>query len=719
MQVFISTSNPNTFKLNGLTYPKNFMIIKQGDTNIAVHNAYDTKFQLLGSTHYSEVQVNGVVHSSQANLMAALSILLFAKEFNYISQSNQATRLISVGNITVDGNYVTIDNAEWLINGISYETTDNTVLTVPFASTGLNRIDIIIADSLNQIIRIAGDETSGIAVAPVVPIDTVYITQISVNDNGIGEPEEPISGEYYITKAQEGVRYHSHSGVVNNIILGKETHNLLTGSITEIRGYNFALENLELYVGKRYLLVNNLGSDIIIRNDHPSGAFKFYLNNSQDLILKATQTVEFWFTNFGEFRQIDTIPTLQVVTDNNNVTTTLIEGNAGFKSSSAIDSFEFGTQYGSSSKQIAVDIQGNGVEFQTGETYSFSANLDDGFILNHQHLSANQYSNFEASTNKGFFSNKSANKVSSLTIQNGVASLNAEDHILLTATSGITLNTNNSYGATLDLDALTSGRTVAFPDKSGTIAFTSDITGSTGSSELEKISEGGNTGWALLGRTAANYGNIGSNAIDLSITTFANSTYGATGTYAFAAGHNNTASGEGSVAMCNGTKAANYGAFAAGTITTANGYVSSVFGEYNTANSYAETVIGHYATNITGTTNSIVANEPVFRIGVGADNSNRADGFRVYNNGSSYFKPFATSGVTGSQGYFGYNSTTNLMAFHNGTAWSDLSTKTYADTKIAKHTGTTYTTNAIVTLTQAEYNAISGSTDANTLYFII
>lgn len=40
------------------------------------------------------------------------------------------------------------------------------------------------------------------------------------------------------------------------------------------------------------------------------------------------------------------------------------------------------------------------------------------------------------------------------------------------------------------------------------------------------------------------------------------------------------------------------------------------------------------------------------------------------------------------------------------------------DNRIAKHTGATYTTNAIVTLTQAEYDAIV-TPDANTLYFII
>jgi hypothetical protein len=79
MQLFQNIDS-NIFTYNGIKYVKNFMIIKQGDTNISVHNAYDTSFQLMGSTHYSQVKVNGVSYSNQANLMGALSTLIFAKQ---------------------------------------------------------------------------------------------------------------------------------------------------------------------------------------------------------------------------------------------------------------------------------------------------------------------------------------------------------------------------------------------------------------------------------------------------------------------------------------------------------------------------------------------------------------------------------------------------------------------------------------------------------------
>jgi hypothetical protein len=78
------------------------------------------------------------------------------------------------------------------------------------------------------------------------------------------------------------------------------------------------------------------------------------------------------------------------------------------------------------------------------------------------------------------------------------------------------------------------------------------------SSQLEKITEGGNTGWRLLGQDPSNYGNIGDGAVDLSINSLTSSTSGATGNYSMAMGIYTTASG-------------NYGATALGDITIASG----------------------------------------------------------------------------------------------------------------------------------------------------
>ena len=63
-------------------------------------------------------------------------------------------------------------------------------------------------------------------------------------------------------------------------------------------------------------------------------------------------------------------------------------------------------------------------------------------------------------------------------------------------------------------------------------------------SQLEQITENGNTGYRILGRNPANYGDIGADAVDFSFSSGASTTRGATGAYnAFAAGYDNTASG--------------------------------------------------------------------------------------------------------------------------------------------------------------------------------
>jgi len=162
---------------------------------------------------------------------------------------------------------------------------------------------------------------------------------------------------------------------------------------------------------------------------------------------------------------------------------------------------------------------------------------------------------------------------------------------------------------------------------------------------LEKITEGGNTGWRLVGQNPANYGNIGSNATDLSYSSSASTTRGATRFYSVAMGFKTTASEDYSTAMGNQTTASHIsstamgqyttasgrsstamggsttasGAFstAMGTSTTASGLFSTSMGFRTKARSYASVAIGQY--NIGASTDSAtwVTTDPVFEIGNG------------------------------------------------------------------------------------------------------
>ena len=109
------------------------------------------------------------------------------------------------------------------------------------------------------------------------------------------------------------------------------------------------------------------------------------------------------------------------------------------------------------------------------------------------------------------------------------------------------------------------------------------------SSGLEFITEGANSGWRFIGANAANYGDIGVNAVDLSYSSSASTTNGATGDYSTAMGFDATASGAASTAMGQTTIASGYA-------STAMGYATNADGDYSTAMGYGTTADGDLST---------------------------------------------------------------------------------------------------------------------------
>ena len=134
---------------------------------------------------------------------------------------------------------------------------------------------------------------------------------------------------------------------------------------------------------------------------------------------------------------------------------------------------------------------------------------------------------------------------------------------------------------------------------------------------LEKVVEGTNTGYRILGSVAANHGDIGEKALDLSYQSATSTTTGATGDYSTAMGRNTTASGKNSTAMGYFTKAKGTNSTAMGYYTTAEGTNSTAMGDYTTAESFGQITIGMYNTTLAGSTTVFVANDRLFVIGNG------------------------------------------------------------------------------------------------------
>jgi hypothetical protein len=194
---------------------------------------------------------------------------------------------------------------------------------------------------------------------------------------------------------------------------------------------------------------------------------------------------------------------------------------------------------------------------------------------------------------------------------------------------------------------------------------------------LERLTEGPNTGWRLIGRNPLYYGPIGVGAVDLSSSASVSSVFGATGTNAFAVGQTVTASGQGSVAVGGNRNDATgpYSFIGGGSQSDASGNNASVMsGYFAKARSFCEFAIGSYNTDYTPTsTTGVSPTDRSFVVGIGTI-GNLKDGLTGYKNGAVKFFVEALANITnGVAGFFIFNSTDNNRPYiHNGTTWKAL-----------------------------------------------
>ena len=156
---------------------------------------------------------------------------------------------------------------------------------------------------------------------------------------------------------------------------------------------------------------------------------------------------------------------------------------------------------------------------------------------------------------------------------------------------------------------------------------------------LEQITENAQTGFRHNLADTANYGDIGLSAFDLSISTVASTTNGATGAYSFATNENTIASGVNSVAMVGGTASDSYSiAIGQGAEATASNSISIGHGA-KTINSDS-IAIGHY--------NVGTSTDTVLEVGIGSSGS-RSNGLEIYSNGNITAPNMLKANITGNK----------------------------------------------------------------------
>jgi len=197
--------------------------------------------------------------------------------------------------------------------------------------------------------------------------------------------------------------------------------------------------------------------------------------------------------------------------------------------------------------------------------------------------------------------------------------------------------------------------------------------GSIGAGQLVKVTENGQTGYRLKDADPANYGDIGTNAVDLSISESVSTTKGAIGDYSHASGLSTGASGIASKASGIDTLSSGFASHAEGNGTTASGASSHAEGSSTFARSFGEHSGGVNGTDYTpqSATGFDLTNRLV-NYGNGIDLDNRSDAYTLFKNGMQKFFTAALNTITNAvKGCVMLDENARLN-IHDGTAFKEV-----------------------------------------------
>lgn len=225
-------------------------------------------------------------------------------------QNTLFNEMLFAGEITRDVNEFTIPAGDaWRINGEIYSNQSEFVFEIPEAAAGMNRIDIVVARDDNSFLVVSGTEGAGIAAMPERPANTVIRTIINVVEAEVGEPEPPVVGDIYITKASKNTIMVGQNGVINNLYRDYRTHYTFKTSGLEVRGFAGAagfMNGDNTYQNQKFTLYNSGAGDVTLKHFNASGEIRFFFPDANDFVLKPGYTVEFYFVK-------DTIPVMRYI----------------------------------------------------------------------------------------------------------------------------------------------------------------------------------------------------------------------------------------------------------------------------------------------------------------------------------------------------------------------------------------------------------------------
>jgi hypothetical protein len=216
--------------------------------------------------------------------------------FDYLeAKIDNVDKLVSeTGFSLVDQNLTMNAGWQWLINGIPYTNPVAVVISIPFAATGKERIDLIVLNTSNTFTRIPGTESVSNPVAQPVPNDTVQATLVVVTDGVIEQPTAPVTGDAYVAKSECGFTKLTGSGAKAQFSIFNEMTNVRVISASSIASVSIS-DKKYIYPGKDHYVKNETGTTLIIKHNSGTGNYKYLFPNATDLVIQNNEIVHFKF----------------------------------------------------------------------------------------------------------------------------------------------------------------------------------------------------------------------------------------------------------------------------------------------------------------------------------------------------------------------------------------------------------------------------------------
>jgi hypothetical protein len=229
------------------------------------------------------------IHVSRGGISESIAVQELVNAVN----AKKYSQLVSGGGTTFVGLKLFTEITSWIYDGVNYATTAVTETDETLCDAGMLRKDILVANQLNQIILMKGEESATIRIAPKTPIGNVFILEFDVDDAVIGNPSEVVFGNKSILEREKQPFQVYNTGEINDTYLDDFFYGYLNfrGAVTNLKSCK-VYQNTFLYSGKEILVKNSQATDITIFHLNGLG-FQFSFPNAENLVLHPNEIIRF------------------------------------------------------------------------------------------------------------------------------------------------------------------------------------------------------------------------------------------------------------------------------------------------------------------------------------------------------------------------------------------------------------------------------------------